>query len=128
MIMIKKTLLRSIILILFTLLLVNCSKDDKNDINSAHPLVGSWRFIDLDTDYKLTETLKFNSNKSGSIEEIEEYNGEIFNDKTYFTWSTDVDVLTVIFDDGEIDTVDIYYSIEGNKLSFGDDNTAYTKI
>jgi len=128
MIKIQKVLLRSIILISFTLLLVNCSKDDENKTQS---LVVSWRYIDLEDGYKYTQTLKFNSNKSGSIEEIEEENGDVtYTDKMNFTWSTDVDVLTVVFDDDdEIGTVDIYYSIEGNKLSFDDDiETVYTKI
>lgn len=98
-----------IFLIILTIALVSCSKDD-----STNPLVGTWVTSYTELGVVYTEEVTINSNNTGSGFVKED---GVLTDNYSFTWSTNNNVLTITLD-GE--TYSEAYSISGNQLTIGD--------
>ena len=109
-----------IILIILTMALVSCSKDEDNNTNPlVNPLVGTWVISYTEFDVVYLDEITFNSNNTGLV--INKEDG-VQVDNFSFTWSTNNNILTVSFDGETLTTV---YSISGNQLTM--DGEVYTR-
>lgn len=104
-----------IFLLIMTIALVSCNKDDDND-----PLVGTWEisYTDYD-DVVYHDEITFNSDNTGTVANKED---GIEVDMFSFTWSTNNNILSVSYDG---DTYTTVYAISGNKLTM--DGEVYTR-
>ena len=103
-----------IFLLIMTIALVSCNKDDDND-----PLVGTWEISYTDYGVVYHDEITFNSDNTGIVTNDEDgVQVDIFS----FTWSANKNILTVSYD-GFTDTT--VYAISGNKLTM--DGEVYTR-
>lgn len=107
----------------------SCDKDDDDPKESS--IIGTWYasqdIREYGETYHIEYTLKFNSDKSGSIRINDD--GDV--ETEYFTWSIPSShtlVMTYDYDDEEYDD-EIYYSLNGDKLvlDFGGDELTFTR-
>ncbi|MCJ7757522.1 MAG: lipocalin family protein [Gillisia sp.] len=100
------------------MLSVSCSSDDDSGSDlSTNALIGTWEIIELGDGFEYKVTVTFNANNSGTMVNVETFEGETETETENFTWSTSGNKLT-ISSSGESEVVT--YTISGNKLTITD--------
>ena len=103
---------------ILTAFLILSTLNSCKDEESINPIVGTWEYSGTMEGLKVTLTITFNTDLTGLMKTLIEFEGESESETLNFTYSTDSNKLTLIMD-GESQVSS--YSISGNKLTITDE-------
>ena len=103
---------------ILTAFLILSTLNSCKDEESINPIVGTWEYSETLEGLKITLTITFNTDLTGLMKIVMEFEGQSESETVNFTYSTNSNKLTLIMD-GESQVFD--YSISGNKLTLTDE-------